>query len=291
MERRDFLKSAGAAALFINAQSDLVTSSAHASPTTDKHWNHGRVRHILPTVSDSEMLIKISLEQAQKHPPILHVGNNRVIAKMTDTQGAFWQFFIKDLKPSYPYLLSLKNYRGEYLCEPWSLSTFPSKDSNPSTFRALFISCVGGHEAAGFLPNVVRNRLLRRALSFQPQATIVNGDHVYWDLLSPSTSKVRYGGNTEQAIKIAGKFDRAGLVLGGDNETVLKKAAGPQIATVYELLNQCTTQNFYLIFHDPKDFLTLLLQIGLLVFQKVLELFDTEVWRKFFYMMLEGRLL
>ena len=253
MERRDFLKSAGAAALFINAQSDLVTSSAHASPTTDKHWNHGRVRHILPTVSDSEMLIKISLEQAQKHPPILHVGNNRVIAKMTDTQGAFWQFFIKDLKPSYPYLLSLKNYRGEYLCEPWSLSTFPSKDSNPSTFRALFISCVGGHEAAGFLPNVVRNRLLRRALSFQPQATIVNGDHVYWDLLSPSTSKVRYGGNTEQAIKIAGKFDRAGLVLGGDNETVLKKAAGPQIATVYGADFRSTPVFFLQDDHDYFD--------------------------------------
>jgi len=31
----------------------------------------------------------------------------------------------------------------------------------------------------------VRNRLLRRGLSFQPDAMIANGDHVYWDLLAP----------------------------------------------------------------------------------------------------------
>src|SRR5204863_958687 len=54
--------------------------------------------------------------------------------------------------------------------------------------------------------------------------------HVYWDLLSPLTSK-RYGASPE-AEKIAGRFDRAGVVLGGDNESVLKRAAGPQIAPV-----------------------------------------------------------
>ena len=46
-----------------------------------------------------------------------------------------------------------------------------------------------GHEAMKFLPPAVRNRLLRRALSFQPQAAVANGDHVYWDLLSPLTSQ------------------------------------------------------------------------------------------------------
>ena len=253
MERRDFLKSAGAAALYVNAPSDLIASSAVAKPRVDKFWDHGVVRHILPTVSDTEILIKISLLQSQKNPPSLLVGNNRVIGKMTDTQGEFWQFFVKNLKPGQPYQLSLKNHLGASLCESWSLSTFPSRESNPDQFRALFISCVGGHEAAGFLPNEVRNRLLRRALSFQPQATIVNGDHVYWDLLSPSTSKVRYGGNTEQAIKIAGKFDRAGIVLGGDNETVLKKAVGPQIANVYGADFRSTPVFFLQDDHDYFD--------------------------------------
>lgn len=32
-----------------------------------------------------------------------------------------------------------------------------------------------------FLPLAVRNRLLRRGLSFRPDAVVANGDHVYWD--------------------------------------------------------------------------------------------------------------
>ena len=72
---------------------------------------------------------------------------------------------------------------------------------------------------------------MRRALSFRPHAAVANGDHVYWDLLAPLTSK-GYGASPEAQV-IAGKFDRAGVVLGGDNESVLKRAAGPQIAPVY----------------------------------------------------------
>ena len=36
-----------------------------------------------------------------------------------------------------------------------------------------------------FLPTAMRNRLLRRALAFEPDAVVANGDHVYWDLLAP----------------------------------------------------------------------------------------------------------
>jgi hypothetical protein len=253
MERRDFLKSAAAATLYVNAPADVVASSALAKPIEDKNWDHGQVHHILPTVSDTEILIKISLLAPQRYPPNLIVGSLKVIGQKTDTQGQFWQFFAPNLKPGQPYKLQLKSHDGKALCQPWNLSTFPSRQSYPEQFRALFISCVGGHEAAGFLPNDVRNRLLRRALSFQPQATIVNGDHVYWDLLSPSTSKVRYGGNTERAIKIAGKFDRAGIVLGGDNETVLKKAVGPQIANIYGADFRSTPVFFLQDDHDYFD--------------------------------------
>ena len=102
-----------------------------------------------------------------------------------------------------------------------------------------------------FLPPAVRNRLLRRALSFEPQAAVANGDHVYWDLLSPLTSK-RYGASPE-AETIAGKFDRAGVVLGGDNETVLKRAAGPQIAPVYGADFRSTPVFFIQDDHDYFD--------------------------------------
>jgi hypothetical protein len=112
MERRDFLKGASAAALYVNAPSDLMISSASAKPVSDKNWDTGLVRHILPTVSDSEILIKLSLNQAQKSPPILRIGNQVVIGKMTDTQGEFWQFFAKNLKPAQTYQLSLKSQQG-----------------------------------------------------------------------------------------------------------------------------------------------------------------------------------
>lgn len=102
-----------------------------------------------------------------------------------------------------------------------------------------------------FLPPAVRNRLLRRALSFQPQAAVANGDHVYWDLLSPLTSK-RYGASAE-AEKIAGKFDRAGIVLGGDNETVLKHAVDPQIAPIYGADFRSTPVFFIQDDHDYFD--------------------------------------
>jgi hypothetical protein len=96
----------------------------------------------------------------------------------------------------------------------------------------LFYTCAGGNEVFGFLPPSVRNRLLRRALSFEPAALVANGDQVYWDLRSPAASKTR-GGASPTGEKIAGKFDRSALVLGDDNETVLKRAVGPQLLPVY----------------------------------------------------------
>ena len=88
-------------------------------------------------------------------------------------------------------------------------------------------------------------------MSFAPQAAVANGDHVYWDLLSPLTSK-RYGASPE-AERIAGKFDRAGIVLGGDNESVLKRAAGPQIASVYGADFRSTPMFFIQDDHDYFD--------------------------------------
>src|SRR5262249_59777749 len=91
----------------------------------------------------------------------------------------------------------------------------------------------GAHEAlpAGYPPPAIRNRLLRRALTFEPDAIVANGDHVYWDLLSPEGSK--YLGATPEAKQLAGTFSRSALVFGGTNETVLKRAASPQIVPVY----------------------------------------------------------
>jgi hypothetical protein len=250
-DRRDFLKASTAAALWVNAPADLVASAARAATPLSGAWDAGMVRHLLPTVSDSRLLIKVSFNTPQPAAPILRVGNTSVRGRMGDTRGEFWHFYATGLKPGRAHQLSLTGIRGRALCQPWELSTFPGPDERPGQFRVLFFSCAGGHEAMKFLPPSVRNRLLQRALSFQPQAAVANGDHVYWDLLSPLTSK-RYGASPE-AEAIAGKFDRAGMVLGGDNETVLKRAVGPQIAPVYGTDFRSTPVFFIQDDHDYFD--------------------------------------
>src|SRR5207249_4958853 len=227
--RREFLRATGAAALTAGMPADLL---AQAAPTpTSTAWDAGSVRHLLPTVSDDRILIKVSFNGPLAEAPTLRVGDTAVRGRMSDTRGAFWHFDAAGLRPAQPYRLSLVGEQGRALCEPWELATFPAPDERPQQLRVLFFSCAGGHEAMTFLPPAVRNRLFRRALSFQPQAAVANGDHVYWDLLSPLTSK-RYGASAE-AEKIAGKFDRAGIVLGSENETILKRAVDPQIAPIY----------------------------------------------------------
>lgn len=230
-DRRTFLKGTGAASLFLNAHSDLLATSANAATPSNAVWDAGLVRHLLPQVSDTRLVIKASFARPLAEAPTLRVGSMRVRGQMSDTRGEFWQFHATGLRPSRPHRLALTDSGGRPMCQPWEISTFPAPDERPERFRVLFISCVGGHEAMKFLSPAVRNRLLRRALSFKPQAAVMNGDHVYWDLLSPNTAKTY--GQSKEALQIAGKFDRAGIVLGGDNETVLKKAVSPQLVPVY----------------------------------------------------------
>ena len=180
VNRRDFLRSStiAAAASTLGLLVPADAASAPASPTSPR-WDAGRVRHLLPTVSDSRVLVKVSFRSPLIEAPTLRIGNATVRGRMTDTRGEFWQFHAADLKPDRPYTLALVGNRGRALCEPWSLATFPAPDEKPRSFRVLFYTCAGGHEMFGFLPAAVRNRLLRRALSFEPSAMVAIGDQVY----------------------------------------------------------------------------------------------------------------
>jgi hypothetical protein len=166
---------------------------------------------------------------------------------MTDTEGAFWQFYATDLQPGRKYNLSLQAADRKPLCQPWDLSTFPARDARPGQFRALFFTCAGGPEKEGWLPTVIRNRLMRRGLSFEPQAVIANGDHVYWDLHLPRVPPARRDNSKLES------FNRSALVFGDRNETVLKLAAGPQIAPVYGTDLRSTPVFFLQDDHDYFD--------------------------------------
>lgn len=237
IDRRRFLAgSAGAMGTAFFGRFPLEAMAQEAPPAIEG-WDAGRVRHILPTVSDSRILIKVSFDRPLSDAPILRLGTTTVTGKMSDTAGEYWQFHAGDLEPAQRYTLALQGAEGGSLCEPWPLSTFPAPESNPERVRVLFFSCAGGvggtYEGIGerqdFLPTSIRNRLLRRALSFQPDAAVANGDHMYWDL---HTWQGENAGQLSEAGQIS-NFDFSASALGASNETAMKAAAGPQIVPVY----------------------------------------------------------
>jgi hypothetical protein len=167
--RRDFLRGSTIAAA-ASTFGLLVPADGAPAPTlpSSPGWDVRRLRHLLPTVSDSRVLVKASFRSPLMEAPMLRIGNATVGGRMSDTRGEFWQFHAADLKPGRPYTLALVGNRGRALCEPWSLATSPAPDEKPESFRVLFYTCAGGHEAFGFLPPAVRNRLRRATRSPRP---------------------------------------------------------------------------------------------------------------------------
>jgi hypothetical protein len=250
MKRRDFLLSSAAAPLLAALPQEL---RAHAGPhATTGAWDPGQVRHLLPAASHTDILVKASFARPLAGAPRLTVGSTTVEGGMTDTRGEFWQFRATNLAPGRTYRLKLTGADGKPLCQGWDLATFPAPDSRPDKLRVLFYTCAGGHEGLTFLPAETRNRLLRRGLAFKPDAAVANGDQVYWDLRSPLTAK-NQGASPKAKELIGGTFERSNAVLGTDNETLLKRAAGPQIAPVYGTDFRSTPTFFVQDDHDYYD--------------------------------------
>jgi hypothetical protein len=250
-KRRDFLRASTAVALSAAVPAELFAQPEKAQSSPGATWDSGSLRHLLPTVGDSRMLIKVSFKAPLEGEPRLRVGDLTVRGRMGDTRGEHWHFYATDLAPARRYPLSLVDSNGRALCQPWELATFPGPNERPERFRLLIYTCAGGHEVHKFLPTAVRNRLLRRGLSFRPDALVANGDHVYWDLLAPVGSRLL--GAAPEAVQAAGTFDRSAIVLGSDNETVLKRAAGPQIVPVYGIDFRSTPVFFLQDDHDYFD--------------------------------------
>ncbi len=251
MKRRDFLRASAAAPLLAALPQELRAHDRPHAPAGT--WDGGALRHLLPTVSDTQILIKASFAEPLKTAPTLRVSSSqRVTGQMSDTNGEFWQFHATGLEPGRTYTLRISSGDGKPLSPPWPLATFPAPDAKPEKLRILFYTCAGGHEGFEYLPTATRNRLLRRGLSFHPDAAVANGDHVYWDLRSPLTSK-RTGGSAKAREIIRGTFDRKSAVLDTDNETLLKRAAGPQIAPVYGTDFRSTPTFFIQDDHDYYD--------------------------------------
>ena len=163
-DRRRFLAGGFGATILAALPADLF--AAAGDPSSAPAWDRGHVRHLLPTVNDTRILIKASFAHPLAGVPSLRVGTVTVRGRMNDTRGEFWQFHAGDLQPGRRYTLSLRASDGKPLCDRWELATFPTADARPDRFRVLFFTCAGGHDALEFLPAAIRNRLLRRALTF-----------------------------------------------------------------------------------------------------------------------------
>ena len=264
--RRELLGAGASAALGLFPWGNTTTVFAEAAPAEgipkSQTWDEGDLAHVLPTSSHDRILIKASFRKPLEAAPVLQIGDQRISGLRSDTRGSFWQFHTGDLKPGTLYKLSLISSDGRSLCQPWTLSTMPALDELPSKFRLLIYSCAGGHDLFSaahtgfeFLPAAVRQRLLRRGLSFAPDALIANGDHVYWDLLAPRAAPKL--GASKAALEYA-RFDRDAPILGGANESALLRAAGEQISPLYGTLCRSTPvffmQDDYVMGVSPRSF-------------------------------------
>jgi hypothetical protein len=173
IERRTLLKSTALLA--------LAPSLTKAAGT----WSAGNVEHLVPAASHNRFLIKTVFTTPRTRPE-LRIGDQRVQSQPTDTEGFGHAFDVRDLSPETVYELRLYE-GGVALSEPWPLRTFPAPSAKPDHLRLLVFTCAGGHplmsegENSSFLPMATRRRLLERGLSFEPDAMIAIGDHVYWD--------------------------------------------------------------------------------------------------------------
>jgi hypothetical protein len=259
--RRELLIGAAAAGIAGIGSPAIEAISASAQGAAPQAWDSGQLAHLLPTASHERLLLKASFLRSLEGVPVLEIaGRNRhrIRGHMTDTRGECWLFDARDLTPATTYRLRLRSAGARSLCEPWTLSTFPAPDAKPDKLRLLIYTCAGGHDAltpvngkTRFLPTAGRQRLIRRGLSFQPDALVANGDHVYWDLAAPRGAPVL--GTSAEAKAFAGEFDFKQPVLGTANETFLRRAAGPQIAPLYGTLCRSTPVFFIQDDHDHFD--------------------------------------
>jgi hypothetical protein len=240
LSRRELLAAtiSGTAALTVVGR-DLRRALHTPILAQEKKWNSGAVRHLLPGVTHNRVLLKASFVRPLESAPTLRAGSRKAVGLRLDTAGEFYSFDLTALEPHQTYQLLLEDTGGKPLCDPWPISTFPTSEARPKNFRLFVFTCAGGHPATWnpdtnrpyWVSIANRRKLLLTGLSYNPNAMIAIGDHVYWDLRSPVGSVML--GNSPEAQKLVGQFTRDLPVLGTDNERKLKLVVTPQICDLY----------------------------------------------------------
>ena len=141
IKRRDFLRGSagGMAGAWLSSWPWQQLQAQQDLSAEPDDWDSGLVRHLLPAVNESRILIKTSFTTALADTPRLRIQNGAssrsVDGYMNDSSGEFWQFYASELQPDTEYQLALQDSRGNPLCESWPLSTFPAPQQNPDRVR------------------------------------------------------------------------------------------------------------------------------------------------------------
>ena len=251
-----FLKSMAAAGAFVGRPFDLGSFFGSTAAAQESDWDAGELFHVLPTVNHDRALLKCSFRAPLPDAPELRVDGRRITGRRTDTRGRFWAFDVDSLRPATAYGLELRSGRGQSLAEPWTISTFPSVDSDIDHVRIGFYHCAGGHEISAATTGrrtsiAVRRALFSKLASLQPTAIVANGDHLYWDLYSPRFAAMY--AQSEEGMAYAGTFDRSQPIFGTSNEDFVLKGGVEQIAPIYRTTFRSTPVFFLQDDHDYFD--------------------------------------
>ena len=137
-DRRKFLRSSAATALSLAVPADLFAQAASAPAPDNATWDAGGLRHLLPTVSDTRMLIKASFGTPLTDAPTLSVGGTSVRGRMGDTHGEHWHFYVTDLEPQPDTRCRWPAPRAANCASPGSFRPFPVPTIGPTGFVFCF---------------------------------------------------------------------------------------------------------------------------------------------------------
>ena len=249
--RRGFLRTGGAAGL-------LGLGTRPGSAFAEDGWRQGDVLHLVPGANHERFVVKCSF-RAPRKAPVLRVGDLRIPARTTDSEGRYFAFDAPGLRPDHEYRLQLVDEADAALTDPWPLRTYPAPDATPESVRLLAYTCAGGYpdypayaaDDEPFLSLTLRRRLLARALSYAPDALIAIGDHFYWDQRTQLDSRrpnVRDAASKWYASM--GTLDRRRPAKGTSNEAAIKTAIEPQFAELYGVMLRSTPSYFVNDDHD-----------------------------------------
>lgn len=231
----------------------LALSSRYAHSTDG--WDQGDLVHLIPAASHDRFAIKCSFRTA-KPAVALTVDGRPVRGVPTDSEGRYYRFHIPGLEPGRQYELQLTDGTRP-ITDAWLLKTFPHPQDRPQSVRLLTYTCAGGYPGLGdpgneaFLPLAIRQRLLARALSFQPDALIANGDQIYWDQKTQLEHRAPERSAAMRAFyESVGMLDTSLPATAPGNEAAIKAACEPQIAHLYGVSLRSTPSYFLGDDHD-----------------------------------------